>query len=56
MLADGSVRRAVFFTARSDAETVSRALRFGPVLQKAKGVEPLLAAVVPPDAAAAAAQ
>lgn len=56
MLDEGIVRRAVFFTARSDAETVSRALRFGPVLQKAKGVEPLLAAVVPPDAAAAAAQ
>jgi len=56
MLDGGIVRRAVFFTARSDAETVTRAERFGPVLQKARGVEPLLAAVVPPGAAAAAAQ
>ncbi len=56
MLDDGVVQRAVFFTARSDAETVLSAGRLGPVLQKAKGVEPLLAAVVPPGIAAAAAQ
>lgn len=56
LLGDGVVRRAVFFTARSDAETVSQATRLGPILQKAKGVESLLAAVVPPGVAAAAAQ
>lgn len=56
LLEAGTVGRALFFSAHCDAETVERAQLLGPVLQKAKGPEGLLSALVPPGAAAVAAE
>lgn len=38
----GVIRRAVFFTARTDHETTQRASEVGPVISKTAGVEALL--------------